>query len=526
MSYPKRHPAVQASTDRDVKQTQRKEQLKNLLITKFRGKYGVNAPSENDQIDVTIRNEVETFLMTEQMTEQNLVKLDKKLTEMLKGKYSSQSRQQRQNSIGATQRIHNLNKDNDYGMNQSMRSSVHSRKSDASSSQRQQSNQSIRSRSSVMKDVGSRIMNNSQNNIDANNATGSEDYWNKIIKFNVDQFHKEQEEAKQRVRDNQQRMKEELERQVQESKKVKELEKRKELDYVKQVQERGQIESQKEQLKHEEMKRKLQQEKQVRDMQLRENQTKKDEELRLEKQQEEERRARVEMESKLQQQKEMMKQKQMREFANRQKQENEQMKEITKQQYGSLNTSAVGMPGNGDMFDQIFAQKKNISLEKGKIAEKKIELIKDQIVGDQAQRNAKIDRTIERVQKEQESYLAKLEEQKKKELKQKEIETKRYLDLQMQEKKAKDGLHKVQDNMDARFINSDVKAFEEQERKKREELDRIMRDHQNSLQQQMQKPKQKNAAMAQHEFMLNKQIIENIESQNQGSPGAIHRKPF
>ena len=47
----------------------------------------------------------------------------------------------------------------------------------------------------------------------------------------------------------------------------------------------------------------------------------------------------------------------------------------------------------------------------------------------------------------------------------------------MQEKKAKDGLHKVQDNMDARFINSDVKAFEEQERKKREELDRVKRDH-------------------------------------------------
>lgn len=64
-----------------------------------------------------------------------------------------------------------------------------------------------------------------------------------------------------------------------------------------------------------------------------------------------------------------------------------------------------------------------------------------------------MDRTIERVQKEQESYLTKLEEQKRKELKQKEIETKKYLDLQMQEKKARDSLHKVQDNMDAKYIN-------------------------------------------------------------------------
>ncbi len=81
------------------------------------------------------------------------------------------------------------------------------------------------------------------------------------------------------------------------------------------------------------------------------------------------------------------------------------------------------------MFDQIFAPKKNISLEKGILAEKKIELIKDQILGDQAVRNANTDKTIERVQKEQESYLARLDEKKKKELKAKAIETKRYLDM-------------------------------------------------------------------------------------------------
>lgn len=62
--------------------------MKNLLITKFRGKFQVN-PSDNDFLDQTIRNEVETFLLNEQMTEQNLIKLDKRLTEVIQGKTGS-----------------------------------------------------------------------------------------------------------------------------------------------------------------------------------------------------------------------------------------------------------------------------------------------------------------------------------------------------------------------------------------------------------------------------------------------------
>lgn len=60
-------------------------------------------------------------------------------------------------------------------------------------------------------------------------------------------------------------------------------------------------------------------------------------------------------------------------------------------------------------------------------------------------------------------------------MKQKELDTKRYLDLQMQEKLARNSLNKVQDNMDAKYINSDVKAYEDQERKRKEEVERQMK---------------------------------------------------
>lgn len=81
MSYPKKHPALQQQSERDSKTQQRRDQMKTLLINKFRGKYNVTA--ENEKVDRVIKAEVEKFLDTEQMTETNLVKLDKKLSDAL-----------------------------------------------------------------------------------------------------------------------------------------------------------------------------------------------------------------------------------------------------------------------------------------------------------------------------------------------------------------------------------------------------------------------------------------------------------
>ena len=77
----------------------------------------------------------------------------------------------------------------------------------------------------------------------------------------------------------------------------------------------------------------------------------------------------------------------------KQKQENDQLREIQKKQLESLH-GTVHVSEN-DMFGPLFAEKKNISLEKGLIAERKIELIKDQIIGDQYKRQAHMEKSIE-----------------------------------------------------------------------------------------------------------------------------------
>jgi len=59
-----------------------------------------------------------------------------------------------------------------------------------------------------------------------------DDNWNRIVMHNVDQFRQEQENIKQRAKENQARMKEELEKQVNLQKRAKIEEKNKELEYM------------------------------------------------------------------------------------------------------------------------------------------------------------------------------------------------------------------------------------------------------------------------------------------------------
>lgn len=68
-----------------------------------------------------------------------------------------------------------------------------------------------------------------------------DDNWNRIVIHNVEQFQKDQDDAKQRARENQLKMKAELEKQVQLQKRVKEDEKRQELAYMQKIKELSNI---------------------------------------------------------------------------------------------------------------------------------------------------------------------------------------------------------------------------------------------------------------------------------------------
>ncbi len=98
--------------------------------------------------------------------------------------------------------------------------------------------------------------------------------------------------------------------------------------------------------------------------------------------------------------------------------------------------------------------------------------------------------------------------------------------MQIQAKEQNKQLYKAQDNYEASNINQDVQAFEIQQKQKKEEVERQMREHRMSLEKQIGN-KGANSLMADHEYQLNKKLIESIEKKNNLSPVSANiRKPF
>ena len=111
MSYPKRHPVICKQDEKAIRLSQKKEQLKGILINKLRGKYSINADA-NPEVDQAIRQEVEMFLHTETMSEANLLRLDKKLQKQLG--LSSAQQKGRSNKSMNREGLQSLNNSNGY----------------------------------------------------------------------------------------------------------------------------------------------------------------------------------------------------------------------------------------------------------------------------------------------------------------------------------------------------------------------------------------------------------------------------
>lgn len=90
MSYPKRVGSVGMQTSKEAnrarEQNKKREQLRSLLLNKFKGKYGSGFAS-TDIEERIISKEVDNFLQNNIMSEVNLVKLDKTLAKQLNRPY-------------------------------------------------------------------------------------------------------------------------------------------------------------------------------------------------------------------------------------------------------------------------------------------------------------------------------------------------------------------------------------------------------------------------------------------------------
>ena len=94
------------------------------------------------------------------------------------------------------------------------------------------------------------------------------------------------------------------------------------------------------------------------------------------------------------------------------------------------------------------------------------------------------------------------------------------LDLQIQEKQNRERLKRYQEQREAEAISKDVQEYQELEKKKKENQERLLQEHKYGLQRQIEDSKTKNQiSMAEEEFKLNKQLLD-------GSAQTTIKKPF
>jgi hypothetical protein len=199
MSYPKKGPVLNTGTQMGK---ERREQLKNMLITKFKLKY---CSRRDEEGELFITREVSQFLTEKTLTEANLKRLDEKLYKI----FSAQDQEEPQAGMPQS--------------SQSQRSNVS--KQSAVSKQSHQSHQSLQSKQSQKSERADRPPTTS--------TVNEVDVWGKISAYNRNMFEQEEEKTKQRKKDMQAQMKKELDRQMREKTEKKKRMKEEEFHYEK-----------------------------------------------------------------------------------------------------------------------------------------------------------------------------------------------------------------------------------------------------------------------------------------------------
>ena len=200
----------------------------------------------------------------------------------------------------------------------------------------------------------------------------------------------------------------------------------------------------------------------------------------------------------------------------------------------------------------IFKEKHNKARELAEKNERRIELIQDKMnlttsgfdskkgVAGSIAGDAKLQEYLNRVeyhQKEQDHQQALRERNKAEERKKKEMETRDYLDRQIEAKKERREREKNQEHRLAERVQADVKAFEESRRESKIHQQNKMGAHLDGLMRQIEEQKAipKNAphvakigmSVEKQELLLNKKLIEDVEADAPlPGPKATIKRPF
>ncbi len=128
-------------------------------------------------------------------------------------------------------------------------------------------------------------------------------------------------------------------------------------------------------------------------------------------------------------------------------------------------------PSGTDLMHELYKDKIHVSYERRVKADKIIDLMKDQLAnGESMRRLNQEEQAMMKYIANKELYDTLNDERKKKMIKQREAETKRWLDIQLQERESKKYVKKYEDSTDAHYMTKDIQNFTEEEIRKSKEI--------------------------------------------------------
>lgn len=216
--YPKKKQTVGSSEKREQDKLHRREQMKNLITSKFQAKYSLGSKNR-DERDKIITREVNSLIDSQICTEKNLVALDKKLAKLFEKTPSHKShRSHASRHSNASAVLSNKNSE------KSKRSAIVKAGADILS-QPQDLNRSYHSK------TGSAAMNSYSANLNKSLvAPKIPDEWDNLIMNDVKKYEEEQRQTLEQKRKLKQQIMSDLNKQMKEKEMAKKKTQREEID--------------------------------------------------------------------------------------------------------------------------------------------------------------------------------------------------------------------------------------------------------------------------------------------------------
>lgn len=497
MSYPKVPPKPNVSQPTKLTEErkarllklQEREELKGLLISKFKKKYGGAG---------FIDKEVENFIKTENLTEANLRKLDDRLA----AKQEMQPGSRAGSKAGSVKSMSNA--------------SVHSQRSQASQKSAARA-PSERSAPRQIQDDARSVASSASYQSSVYVPEDDEDEWAAILEHNTIMYREEERQRLLREQENRLKMKKELDRQMQERQARKRQEVEENMLYEDAQQKNIELMAQREQQKDEEMKNKILQEKRMRDKQLTEEQRQKRDEDRRVKEMEARTVKRLHEELDNERMNIEEKRRDEREYMLRMFHENEENKrKMTEMQEEEKQRDQKAQEDYARMLDRQEEDRLNEIKAREERQQQLMARMADTVLKEQNLKSKEEDMILMQQIEEREQLDRMEDERRASRLKDQQMATRQFLEQQMVEKNARRVQDKSSHAEQATMWARETDEYGQLEAERNSRQKNINKAHQEVLRQQMLEKKVKKARphMNPEELAMNKRLLKDMRGGN------------